>query len=55
MAWNRYYGGKKLARKNFQVPPRNVPRPKIEGFPERLFIGSQLAFPEDEEEEDQQV
>ncbi|GAI95029.1 unnamed protein product, partial [marine sediment metagenome] len=55
MAWNRYYSERKLSRKNFHVPPRNAPRPKIEGFPERFFIDSQLAFPDDEDEVEQQV
>jgi len=54
-AWNRYYGGGKTPKGNYQASPRNAPRPKIEGFPEKLFIGSELAFPEDGDEEDERV
>jgi len=51
LAWNVKRSGKRLPKKNFQIPQRTAPRPKIDGFPERLFLTGQLAFPEDDDEE----
>jgi len=52
LAWNVQHSGKKVPKRGFNVPPRGAPRPNINGFPERLFIDAQLAFPAEEDEEE---
>lgn len=52
LAWNVKRGGKRLPKRNFQVPQRTAPRPKIDGFPEHLFVTGQLAFPYEDDDDD---
>ena len=52
LAWNVKRSGRRLPKKNFTVPQRNAPRPRIDGFPESRFITGQLAFPDDYDEEE---
>lgn len=52
-AWNVHYGARRLtAAKTFRAPPRNSSRPMIEGFPDKLFIDSQLYFQGFDDDED---
>ncbi len=50
-AWNAHQTGQP-AKKRFKLPAR-TPAPRITGFPKELFLESQLAFPENEEEEEE--
>ncbi len=51
MAWNANRLGKKTAKSAFQTPKRTAGRPKIDGFPEQLFMTSKLALLDEEEDE----
>lgn len=50
-AWNAKRTGRKIGKSTFRTPQRTAPRPKIDGFSERLFLASQLAFPDDDDDE----
>jgi len=50
-AWNTKRSGRKIGKSTFRIPQRTAPRPKIDGFPERLFLTSQLTLLDDDEED----
>lgn len=51
-AWNGKRSGKRFGRTSFTPAQQSAPRPKIDGFPERFFLTSQLVLLGDDEEEE---
>lgn len=51
-AWNAHQANHPI-KKKYTLPDSKKPSPRIAGFPKELFLESQLAFPENEEEEEE--